>query len=301
MPDTREHRGPHPEDAKLFAPEMLPRLGAAAADFSLLLTKGYAEKSALKLVGDHFSLTQRQRVAVMRSSCSDQQLQSRRARCVPVEDLAGRPLAIDGYNLLITIEAALSGGLIFRGRDGCCRDLASIHGTYRKVEETIPALQLIGDFLASIGNREGTRPGGRGAGEERGLEPEARGSREFFPRPASPGLRPSPGVLWLLDSPVSNSGRLKTLIGALARDHGWPWEVRLTLSPDAELSRQLTVPGSQLPDNGQPPTDNCPLPAVVVSTDSVVLDACPHWTNLAAAIITQRVPRTPVIALGPDV
>ncbi len=70
---------------------MLPRLREAVADFSLLLTKGYAEKSALKLVGDRFSLTQRQRLAVMRSSCSDQQRQSRLERCVPVEALAGQP------------------------------------------------------------------------------------------------------------------------------------------------------------------------------------------------------------------
>jgi len=150
MPDTRIHRGPHPDDAMLFAPEMLPRLREAVADFSMLLTKGYADKSALKLVGDRFSLTQRQRLAVMRSSCSDQQLQRRLQHLVPVEALAGRPIAIDGYNLLITLEAALSGGLIFRGRDGCFRDLASIHGTYRKVEETVPAVRLIGKFLTEI-------------------------------------------------------------------------------------------------------------------------------------------------------
>ena len=217
---------------------MLPRLREAVADFSLLLTKGYADKSALKLVGDRFSLTQRQRLAVMRSSCSDQQRQSRRERCVPIEALPGQALAIDGYNLLITIEAALSGGWIFQGRDGCFRDLASIHGTYRKVEETIPAVKLIGGFLTEI-------------------------------RIAS--------ALWLLDSPVSNSGRLKTLIGQLARENDWPWEIRLTISPDAELSRTDTI---------------------VVSTDSVILDACQKWTNLAAAIITQGRPSAAVIETG---
>jgi len=238
VPDTREHRGPHPADAELFAPAVLPRLREAVADFCLLLTKGYAEKSALKLVGDRFSLTQRQRLAVMRSSCSDPQQRSRLVRCLPVESLAGQPVAIDGYNLLITTEAALSGGLIFQGRDGCFRDLASIHGTYRKVEETVPAVMLIGEFLAEI-------------------------------RVAS--------ALWLLDSPVSNSGRLKTLIGELAHEHHWPWEIRLTISPDAELSRMDTI---------------------VVSTDSVILDACAHWTNLAAEIITRRLPASRVIDLS---
>jgi hypothetical protein len=217
---------------------MLPRLREAVADFSMLLTKDYADKSALKLVGDHFSLTQRQRLAVMRNACSDQRLHSRLERHVPIEALAGRPIAIDGYNLLITIEAAISGGLIFTGRDGCFRDLASIHGTYRKVEETIPAIELIGEFLTQTRIAQ---------------------------------------ALWLFDSPVSNSGRLKTLLTRLAREHGWPWDTRLTISPDAELSR----------------TD-----VTVVTTDSVILDACPKWTNLAAEIITQRLREATVIGLA---
>ncbi len=140
MPDKRTHRGPHPADAKLFAPKAICDLRLALADFSLLLTKGYAEKSALKLVGDRFSLTERQRQAIMRSACSDQQLGPRKQRQVKLADLAGRAIAIDGYNVLITIEAAMSGACVFKGRDGCLRDLASIHGTYRKVTETIPAV-----------------------------------------------------------------------------------------------------------------------------------------------------------------
>jgi hypothetical protein len=90
MPDKRTHRGPHPEDAKIFAPKAVPNLQLAIADFSLLLTKGYAEKSALKLVGDRFSLTERQRLAIMRSACSDEQLGSRNRRCVGTANLAGQ-------------------------------------------------------------------------------------------------------------------------------------------------------------------------------------------------------------------
>jgi len=239
MPDRRMHRGPHPQDAGLFAPDHVGNLRSAGADFSLLLTKGYAEKGALKLVGDKFSLTQRQRLAVMRSACSDQHLASRRQRELKIDHIANQTIAIDGYNVLITVEAAMSGGVIFKGRDGCFRDLASIHGTYRKVTETIPAVQLIGDFVKEIGVAN---------------------------------------ALWLLDSPVSNSGRLKTLIGELARKNDWNWEIRLSLSPDAELIRSDQI---------------------TASTDSVVLDGCKSWTNLAAEIITQKLPSATVIDLGP--
>jgi hypothetical protein len=238
MPDKRSHRGPHPADEKLFAPEAISDLRSALADYSLLLTKGYAEKSALKLVGDRFSLTERQRLAIMRSACSDQQLASRSKRRIEISDISGQPIAIDGYNVLITVEAAMSGGVIFKGRDGCFRDLASIHGTYRKVAETIPAVELIGRFLHQIG-----------AGK----------------------------ALLLLDSPVSNSGRLKTLIGELADKNNWNWEIQLLLSPDAELIK----------------TDQ-----IVASSDSVILDGCRRWANLAAEIITQKMSCATIIDVG---
>ncbi len=238
MPDKRIHRGPHPADVKLFVPAAISNLRSALADFSLLLTKGYAEKSALKLVGDKFSLAERQRLAVMRSACSDQQLTSRRQREVKLADLGGRPIVIDGYNVLISIEAAMSGACVFKGRDGCFRDLASIHGTYRKVTETIPAVQLIGKFL-----------------KEHNVD----------------------NCLWLLDSPVSNSGRLKTLIGELAGKNNWYWEIELLLSPDYELMK----------------TD-----MIVASSDSVVLDGCKRWVNLARAVIEEKLPEARLVDLS---
>jgi len=238
MPDKRSHRGPHPADETLFDAKAVGSLRFAVADYSLLLTKGYAAKSALKLVGDRFALAQRQRLAVMRSACSDLQRSSRNERRIELRNLVGKTLALDGYNLLITIEAALSSGLIFKGRDGCYRDLASVHGTYRKVTETIPAVQLIGEFLRETG-----------AGAAR----------------------------WLLDSPVSNSGRLKTLIGELAEKNAWNWRVELLLSPDAELKR----------------TD-----LLVATSDSVVLDGCGPWVNLAREIIEKKLPCARIIDLA---
>ena len=239
MPDKRSHRGPHPADEKLFAPAAISDLRSALADYSLLLTKGYAEKSALKLVGDKFSLTQRQRLAIMRSACSDQQLALRSEHRIEAKNLAGQSVAVDGYNVLITVEAAMSGGVIFAGRDGCFRDLASVHGTYRKVTDTIPALQLIGEFLKEVGVMK---------------------------------------ALWLLDSPVSNSGRLKTLIRELAEKNNWKCEIELLLSPDAELKK----------------TD-----LIVASSDSVILDGCLRWVNLATAIIEQKLPSAWIIDLVP--
>jgi hypothetical protein len=202
MPDQRQHRGPHPQDAELFAPAHWPALRAAVAELSWLLSRGYATPSALKIVGDRHNLTERQRTAVMRCACSDQARRSRLARELRPDVVAGKPLLIDGYNVLTSIEAALAGGVIIVGRDTCWRDMASIHGTYRKVEETIPALKLAGQTLAE--------------------------------------LRAGPAT-WYLDSPVSNSGRLAGIMRETALQQGWNWTVEIVASPDAILAKAHEV------------------------------------------------------------
>ena len=225
MPDSRRHRGPHPEDHRLFGDERVEALRQAVADFSLLLTRGYAVPSALKLVGDHFNLTERQRTAVQRASCSDEARENRKRSEIPRAQIANQPLVIDGYNILTTLETALSGGAIFACRDGCFRDMASIHGTYRRVEETLPALKLLRDFLKSAN---------------------------------------SGPITILLDSPVSNSGRLKAVIEE-ANPH---WKVELVSNPDPILAAS---------------------PQIVVSADSVILDQAKRWLNLAQHIVTSHV------------
>jgi hypothetical protein len=197
VPDRRKHRGPHPEDVRLFAPDVWPALGQASADLCWLLSRGYASTSALKLVGDRYDLVARQRTAVARCACSDAQADGRRDRQVGPQPLGGQPLWIDGYNVLTTIEAALAGGIILPARDGTYRDMASMHGSFRKVVETFPALQLLGQVIASL---------------------EVAYCR------------------WCLDRPVSNSGRLKGLIEELAAEHGWPWQVELLQNPDTVLA-----------------------------------------------------------------
>ncbi len=226
MPSRQHHRGCHPTDARLFAPEWLPVLREAVADLSFLLTRGYSDKAALKLVGDHYQLAVRQRRAVLAAACPDASLQRRRETELEAEALAGRRVYIDGYNLLITIESALSGGLLFKGRDGCLRDLASVHGSYRKVTETRPAMAAIAAALNAAGVRE---------------------------------------AHWLFDAPVSNSGRLKTLLRLEAEWRGWPWTVELADGVD-----------QQLKECGEP----------VITADGSILDAVRAWCNLTARIVS---------------
>jgi hypothetical protein len=238
LPDKRQHRGPHPHDAILFAPDTHPALRQAAADLSWLFSRGYASVSAVKLVGDRYALDQRQRVAVSRSSCSDEACRSREERRVPLDRLAGETLSIDGYNVLTSVEVALGGGVILEARDGCFRDMASIHGTWRKVQETVPAIELVGHFLADLGVSR---------------------------------------TEWFLDAPVSNSGRLKSILRKTAAERGWKWDVELVPDPDRILSR----------------TEH-----VAATADSGILDECPRWVNLARAVIERLVPTANIVDLS---
>lgn len=199
MPHKQKHRGQHEQDARLFGTKWQPVLNEATSDFSWLLSRGYSDKSGLKLVGDRYRLNMRQRKALLRAACSDESLQTRHAKRLHGQDLPEAALAIDGYNLLITIESALGGGMIFQCRDGCYRDIASVHGTYRKVEETLPALTMIGVTLQKLAVSS---------------------------------------VQWYLDRPVSNSGRLKGIMYELSEQYDFGWEIDLVNNPDRTLVEQ---------------------------------------------------------------
>jgi hypothetical protein len=196
MPDARKHRGRDPADQALFAPAQLAVLRTAVAELSWLLGRGYSQNAAVTLVGDHHSLKARQRLAILRSAASDGDRDARQARRIAVAQVRGQSVAVDGLNCLITVEAALSGGLLLRGRDGVLRDLASVHGNYRLVAETEPAIAALGQVLAAA-------------------EPTA--------------------VHVFLDRPVSNSGRLRALMETMASGAGWPWQVSLVDNPDRAI------------------------------------------------------------------
>jgi hypothetical protein len=146
--------------------------------------------------------------------------------------------------------------VILAARDGAYRDMASMHGSYRKVAETLPALELLGRAIAAFGPAE---------------------------------------CVWFLDRPVSNSGRLKTLMVDLAAQHGWPWHIELVANPDTIL----TTPDAILADHAEAPTaepseetpPNRPSPPniIVATADSAILDGAPTWFNLAREVVAQYI------------
>jgi len=236
-PDTRQHRGANPADSELFSDACLAAIRTTVTELSWLLTRGYSAKAALKLVGDKHRLTERQRLAVARAACADQSLALRSSTRQPLELIQGHEIIIDGFNVIITVEAALSGGVILLCRDDCVRDLSSVHGSYRAVSETKQAIILIGEALEELNVNS---------------------------------------AQWILDRPISNSGRLAKRIRDLANERGWTWSVELEFNPDKRIAASQKI---------------------AITSDSVVLDRVAKWVNFKRHLIETRLAQSWIVDL----
>lgn len=174
-------RGYVPEDERNFSSEAIEIMRTASRHIRYLLNEGYDLKQASTFVGNHFLLSERQRLAVVRSLASGQQLSERKEKLVPLNQLTGREVWVDGFNTIITLEVLLSRSILFRCMDGTIRDLAALRGTYRLIPETDGAVRMMLKAL-------------KAAGAEK--------------------------INILLDQPVSNSGRLKARIADIAEEAG---------------------------------------------------------------------------------
>ena len=190
-------RGFCPDDPKEFGSDAIEKLQKAGRDVQYLLNQGYPVKGATTFVGNHYLLSERQRLALARAVSADEALRLRRAKEV-VEIPEGCIVHIDGFNTIITLEVALSESLLLKCTDGTVRDLAALRGTYRLIDKTDGAITMIGKMLES----------------------SKVGKAVFY-----------------LDAPVSNSGRLKQRIGELLEKFDFEVQVEVINNVDSVLEK----------------------------------------------------------------
>lgn len=216
-------RGYVPEDERNFSPSALETMRIASQHIDYLLNEGYDLKQASVFVGNHFLLSERQRLAIMRSLATKDQLEARKTK----EVLTGKEIWVDGFNMIITLEVLLCDSILFLCMDGTIRDLAALRGTYRIIPETSPAVKMLLDSL-------------------KGINAEL--------------------VHILLDEPVSNSGRLKTLIADVGEDYPFALDIQIRKDVDRALYGKENV----------------------VTSDSVILDNCKSWINLTPRCLKKQ-------------
>lgn len=173
-------RGYVPEDEKQFTGKQLELLQKAADEVQFLLDRGYDVKPVTTFVGNHYLFSERQRLALARSVSAKEYIQKRVNKELLQTERGNLPetVHIDGFNTVITLEVALSGSPVFYCRDGALRDLAGLRGTYRVIDKTQTAIELLLRQLKLLHISE---------------------------------------AVFYLDAPVSNSGRLSGLIRQCAK------------------------------------------------------------------------------------
>lgn len=189
-------RGYVPDDDRNFSASALELLRTASRHVEYLINEGYDLKQASTFVGNHFLLSDRQRLAIMRSLATKEQLKNRRMKEKQISELAGSEVWIDGFNIIITLEILACDSLLFSCMDGTVRDLASLRGTYRIIPETETAVQMLFDALEAAEIRSATI---------------------------------------LLDQPVSNSGRLKALAAGIGSQYPFDLDIQIIRDVDRNL------------------------------------------------------------------
>jgi hypothetical protein len=220
-------RGFVPADEKEFNLESQAILHKAQQDLLYLMERGFPIKGASTFVGNHYMLSDRQRLAIVRASAQNSILEMRKSKLLPKKAI-GKKVAIDGLNIVITLEVALSKSTLIRCMDGVIRDLAGLRGTYRILDKTEDAIRMIGDKLEALKIEE---------------------------------------AVFYLDSPVSNTGRLKQKILEKLSDYPFLVTVELVNNPDVILESLENV----------------------ITGDAIILNKCRSWINLVAEIIDEKI------------
>lgn len=230
-------RGFMPTDERDFGDKTLPILRKAAEEVYYLLNRNYPVTPITRFIGDHYQLSERQRLALARTISAKDKIIARKKR--EVQNINGKVLYIDGFNVIIGLEIAFSNSMLFKCMDGTIRDLAGLRGTYRLIPQTDLAIEAL---LHSLDE-----------------------------------LKVKKAIIYL-DKPVSNSGRLKQRIFHFAETHTFELDVELDDAVDALLKTK-------------------PL---IASADSIILDECNEWFNLAKYIVDMKNEAYPYIDIIPE-
>ena len=198
-------RGKEDKDERFFSSEETKRLKYTQEEVVWLLNRNYPISNIIDFVGGRHQFSSRQRMALRRASCSSKDLQIRREKEISIYDLEDKTLNIDTFNFIISLEVALSKGLLINCMDGSIRDLAGLRGTYRLIDKTYMALDILGDVFKKLKIK---------------------------------------GVNFYIDAPVSNSGRLKTAIYEISDKWNIDVNVEIVSNPDVILEKSNYVVSS---------------------------------------------------------
>jgi len=180
-------------------------LKEAITDLRFLLGRGYNREGGVAFVGDRYQLNKDERLILYRAVYDSKTASEHAKKRMPAKEVSGRSVAIDGYNVLLTVETALKDKKLILCDDGFVRDVSAVHGRHRPTETTERALSMLISFL-----------------------------RKLNPR----------NVAFFYDSQVSLSGELASETRRLLKECGLRGEARAVKRADTEALRHGEVVSS---------------------------------------------------------
>ena len=232
MPDIVK-RGYVPSDDREFT-EQIDKLRSAGEELYYLINRGYQIKPASTFVGNHHLLSERQRLALVRSISPKDRIEERLEK--EINNLKDSVVYIDTFNTVITLEIAFSGSTLLYCMDGTIRDLAGLRGTYRIIDKTDLAVEAIRKLLETEGVKE---------------------------------------AHFLIDAPISNSGRLSSKIEDMFTDSNVNVVCEVINDVDKNLYDRENV----------------------ITSDAIILDNCISWFNLTRRVIKEEIGEYPFVRI----
>lgn len=102
------------------------------------------------MVTSRYGLNSLERMLLYRSIFSREESSRRMRRKVPPEGISGEKLAIDGFNVVSTVQSSLIGDILVRGTDSFIRDLSAYVRKVRVSSTLISALTITAMYLRSL-------------------------------------------------------------------------------------------------------------------------------------------------------
>ncbi|MFW5987708.1 MAG: DUF434 domain-containing protein, partial [Methanohalophilus sp.] len=206
------------------------KLREPAADIRYLLCRGYRRKGAIRFVSNHYRLAEEERHILTRLVFDPETAAKRNEKRLTCSQLKGCDIFIDGYNVLITMESVLQNETVWFADDGFLRDT---RGIFKNHTNTTTTYQAVDEMLTTL------------------------------------SVLAVNSATILLDSQMSNSGKLAQFIRRRATKYPFKTEVRTSKNVDFDLKQARNL-------------------GVIATADSVIVDAVERAADLTACWMDQN-------------
>lgn len=136
---------------EISASNLREKLLKPAKDIRSILRWGYPKFATIRFVADHTRLNAGERQILIRVILPPDRTVTRAKKKLECENLRGRDLLIDGYNVLLTVDSLLKGEFIWLCDDSFIRDTRYYFGKKKHIEALEDALEEVLAFLAETG------------------------------------------------------------------------------------------------------------------------------------------------------